>query len=252
MPVGWETHSSPELSGRPQKLINDRVLEKCDLLVGIFWTRLGTPTGTAASGTVEEIERHLNANKPVMVYFSTAPVAPQSIDQLQFGALTEFRNWCVTKGLVETFENLSDFRMKFARQLQIALNDNQYLATLQKNINIDSGPKMPLPIVVKEGIALPAPSLSQEAIHLLLEATLDQDGSILKLDYIGGTSIQTNGKTLSDSQDRRSVARWERALDQLAAEGLIVARGFNGEFFEVTHEGYELADAMRAHGSMPG
>jgi hypothetical protein len=55
-PVSWETHAAPDLSGRPQELINQRVLRECDLLVGIFWTRLGTPTGKAASGTVEEIQ----------------------------------------------------------------------------------------------------------------------------------------------------------------------------------------------------
>src|SRR6059058_5757055 len=55
-PVRWETHSAADLGDRPQQLINDRILKDCDLLIGIFWTRLGTPTGKAKSGTVEEIE----------------------------------------------------------------------------------------------------------------------------------------------------------------------------------------------------
>jgi hypothetical protein len=63
LPVGWEMHSAPDLAGRPQELINDRVLKDCDLLGGIFWTRLGTPTGESASGTVEEIKEHLAAGK---------------------------------------------------------------------------------------------------------------------------------------------------------------------------------------------
>jgi hypothetical protein len=70
LPVGWDTHSSPELGASPQDLINDRVLEDCDLLIGIFWTRLGSPTTRAPSGTVEEIQRHVRAGKPAMVYFS--------------------------------------------------------------------------------------------------------------------------------------------------------------------------------------
>jgi hypothetical protein len=79
MPVGWETHSSPELGSTAQDLINERILADCDLLVGIFWTRLGTPTESSASGSAEEIERHVQAGKPAMVYFSTAPVAPESL-----------------------------------------------------------------------------------------------------------------------------------------------------------------------------
>lgn len=91
MPVGWETHSSPELGSSAQELINDRVLEDCDLLVGIFWTRLGTPTGKAASGTVDEIQRHVAAGKPAMIYFSTAPAALETVDAEQYAALKDFR-----------------------------------------------------------------------------------------------------------------------------------------------------------------
>lgn len=36
MPIGWESHSSPEMSGTAQEIINNQVLEKCDLLVGVF------------------------------------------------------------------------------------------------------------------------------------------------------------------------------------------------------------------------
>ncbi|MCL1628273.1 DUF4062 domain-containing protein [Roseibaca sp. V10] len=55
LPVGWETHSAPDLGGRPQDIINKNVLKHCDFLIGVFWTRLGTPTGEFESGTVEEI-----------------------------------------------------------------------------------------------------------------------------------------------------------------------------------------------------
>ena len=64
MPVGWESHATPSMGERPQALINKQVLKSCDLLIAVFWTRLGTPTGKASSGTVEEIEEHLKAKKP--------------------------------------------------------------------------------------------------------------------------------------------------------------------------------------------
>lgn len=93
-PVGWDTHASPELGSRPQELINSRLLKNCDLLIGVFWTRLGTPSGEADSGTVEEIEKHVAAGKPAMIYFSSRPVAPESIDQVQYAKLSEFRERC--------------------------------------------------------------------------------------------------------------------------------------------------------------
>ncbi len=72
LPLAWETHSSPEMGKNPQKILNKQLLDKSDLLVGIFWTRLGTPTDTHPSGTVEEIEEHVAANKPTMLYFSAS------------------------------------------------------------------------------------------------------------------------------------------------------------------------------------
>jgi hypothetical protein len=100
MPVSWETHSAPELSGRPQQMINDRVLAHADLLVGIFWTRVGTPTGKAISGSIEEIEEHRRHGKPVMLYFSNAPVVPDSIDQSQYEQLKQFKKWAAGEGIV--------------------------------------------------------------------------------------------------------------------------------------------------------
>ena len=50
--------------------LNDQLVDRCDILVGMFWTKLGTSTGVAASGTVEEIDRFVAAGKPAMLYFS--------------------------------------------------------------------------------------------------------------------------------------------------------------------------------------
>jgi hypothetical protein len=78
-PIGWETHSSPSMGEHPQHVLNEQVLAKCDLLVGVFWTRVGTRTPEYESGSVEEIERHLAAGKPAMLYFSNSPVHPDSV-----------------------------------------------------------------------------------------------------------------------------------------------------------------------------
>jgi hypothetical protein len=241
MPVGWETHSSPELSGRPQEIINKRLLENCDLLVGIFWTRLGTPTGESASGTVEEIQHHVRAGKPAMVYFSTAPVAPQSLEQDQFNALMEFKAWCQNEGLVETFENIVDFRQKFSRHLQIALNQNEYLRGLLRAARGTTPPGIP----VESNASAVEQALSNEAKRLLVEASLDKGGVILRVATLGGRYIQTNAKNMGDPSDRRSMARWEYALEQLLGEGLVVPRGQKGQVFEVTEAGYQLAEALR-------
>jgi len=58
-PIGWETHSHPSMSGRGQAVLNEQIVRHADMLVAIFWTRIGTPTGEAPGGSIEELDRHL-------------------------------------------------------------------------------------------------------------------------------------------------------------------------------------------------
>ncbi len=92
LPIGWESHSSPEMGGTPQSIINNQVLGKCDLMIGVFWTRIGTATDSFVSGTVEEIERHIQTGKPAMLYFSSQPVAMDTVDLEQIAKLKVFKN----------------------------------------------------------------------------------------------------------------------------------------------------------------
>src|SRR5205807_8690783 len=52
--VRWESHSTPDLSGPPQAVLNQQLLESCDIGIAIFWSRIGSPTDTNESGSVEE------------------------------------------------------------------------------------------------------------------------------------------------------------------------------------------------------
>lgn len=122
MPVKWESHSAPMLGNRPQAIINEQLVKECDLLVGVFWTRIGTHTGVSVSGTAEEIEQFVAQEKPVMLYFSQSPIDPEKIDIEQFTVLRSFKEKMRLKGLTETYSGLPDFRQKFSRQLAINLN----------------------------------------------------------------------------------------------------------------------------------
>ena len=237
-PVGWETHSSPELGVRPQELINSRILKDCDLLVGVFWTRLGTPTGKAESGTVEEIEEHIKAGKPAMIYFSSKPVAPESIDADQYSAVQKFKQHCKALGLVEQFDDIAEFKSKFSKQLQITLSKNEYLQGLITG-------KEDITVVVNRNVGINASdySLTEEATTLLKTASMKDDGMILKVTYIGGMHIQAGGKQFG-GENAREAAKWESALSELINDGLVVARGYKDQVFELTHQGWALAGKL--------
>jgi len=230
MPVGWETHSSPEF-GRPQAIINKQVLEGADLLVATFWTRVGSATGKAVSGTVEEIEHHLQANKPAMLYFSTAPVSTLNLDTKQLEALGKFRDECQERSLYETYESINQFREKFNRQLSLTIQ--RYFSDLfirpQEQDTDDS-----------------ASPLSSGAQSLLIAASKDVGGQIIRVRSFDGLSVTTNGKEYVDRGEPRSEARWDAIVDELVDRHYIFAKGVKGEVLRVTQSGYEMIDLIRA------
>lgn len=235
LPVSWETHSAPSMGDRPQAVINRQVLQNCDLLVAIFWTRLGSPTGASASGTVEEVEEHIAAAKPAMIYFSSAPVRPDSVNEEQYRALKEFRAKCRSRGLIEEFESLAEFREKFARQLaQTVLREFAKVEDIE-----DLSPQMP------EHASPNRAKLSDAARNLLVEAAKDRSGTIICVAVIGGYHVQTNGKDFVERGNPRSEALWRGAVSELRNGGLIEDRGHNEEVFAITDEGYRVADLLQ-------
>jgi hypothetical protein len=236
LPVGWETHVSPEMGSHPQEIINNRILEKSDVLVGVFWTRIGTNTGKYLSGTVEEIEKHIQTGKPTMLYFSNKPAHPDSIDQEQYSKLKEFKQSCQSRGLYETYDSLNDFKNNFFRHLQIKLNEDVFFSIPNTEQIQDNH--------IEES-DMPIPKLSEDAISILREASQDKNGVILHIRGIGSTSIQTGGKNLISEQSPRIIAKWESALKELVSNELIVDRGYKGEVFEITDKGYRMADMVK-------
>ena len=234
LPIGWESHSSPEMGASPQTIINNQILDKCDLLVGVFWTRIGTATDDFASGTVEEIEKHVELGKPAMLYFSSQPVAMDTVNLEQVAKLKTFKESCRGHGLYESYDSHSDFKEKFYRQLQHKLNQHPlFKVTGDEMITEVTESKTPLP------------NLSHEARVLLKEASLGPHGKILHLRHTAsGTNIQTKAKNIIASNVRREVAKWEQALDELTVQGLVVARDQKGEVFEVSNLGYQIADMI--------
>lgn len=125
LPVKWETHSSPTFGVRPQEAINKQIVDDCDMLIGFFWTKIGTPTGEDLSGTIEEIKRVSKARKPVMLYFSKRGKDPSQIDVKQLESLTKFKEEVYKVALVENYNSIVDFRDKVSRQIEMKIRELQ-------------------------------------------------------------------------------------------------------------------------------
>jgi len=235
LPVGWETHSAPEIGIEPQEQINQRLVDRCDLLVGVFWTRLGTPTSNASSGTVEEIERFLSAGKPVLLYFSQIPVMLGSIDASQFELVNAFRERVQTErlGMYDTFSSDEELRRKFSRHLRHTLNENPYVSSQKEEIaRIDQE---------IEDSGLTTVTFPQKVVELLRAAASGR-GILTVRSFISGTvytaeelSFETGGTGRDDAELRDGVQR-------MSDLGLIEERNFDSGVYFVTNEGYQAVD----------
>jgi hypothetical protein len=117
LPVKWETHSRPASGVRPQSAINTQLVQSCDLLVGMFWTRIGSPTGVAESGTVEEIDQFVANKRPALLYFSSRPIDPNKIDLKQHRKLRAFKATTYSSALTGSFASIDELRATLLRDL---------------------------------------------------------------------------------------------------------------------------------------
>lgn len=121
--IKWETHVRPGFSVDPQAVVNSQITDDYDVFLGVFWSRVGTPTARAQSGSIEEFERAYDrfvrtGSPEIMIYFKEAPLAPSKIDGAQFTRLQEFRKSLATKGgLLSEFENAEGFEASLRTHL---------------------------------------------------------------------------------------------------------------------------------------
>jgi hypothetical protein len=116
--VGWEAASTPTLGDHPQNILNREVIEHCQLLVAVFWSRLGMPTPNAASGTVAEIEHFIRVKGPgrVMLYFCTRPL-PHDVDAAELARLREYKMEMTSRGLYWEYQSVEEFEGALYRHL---------------------------------------------------------------------------------------------------------------------------------------
>lgn len=112
---GWETHTRPA-EGRAQAVINTQI-GPTDIFLGILWTRIGTSTGKAISGTVEEYDEvrkrrarsRAHVKPSVLFYFKTQARKPADIDPDQWKAVIDFKARVFKNSLAREFETTREF-----------------------------------------------------------------------------------------------------------------------------------------------
>ena len=115
--IRWETHSTPDMSAPPQKVLDSQIVETCDFAVAVFWYRLGTPTEDYDSGSIEEIEKIRESGKRVLIYFSSQAVPQGTLDIEQFRKLQEIKSKYQQEGLLGAYSDIENLKEQFILHL---------------------------------------------------------------------------------------------------------------------------------------
>ncbi|NNH39622.1 DUF4062 domain-containing protein [Acinetobacter terrae] len=234
-PVGWETHVAPEMGNRPQEIINQRILNNSDILLAIFWTRLGTETGEYVSGTVEEISKHINSQKLTSIYICDKPIPPSQITEQYQKLQLQIREW-MPSGVLDFYNDLSSFKQKIKDHLSLHIQQNEYIQNIVNELNSND---TPIETSTKQAI-----EPSDEMVQILLNAG-NAESQINFRRYLGGQSLFVGNLDINLNK-ARELAKWEDALNELLNLGLIKDRGYKGELFDLTKEGWDAFDQLKA------
>jgi len=117
----WTTDSYPQSGGHPQKLLNTQIVDSADAAIAIFWTRFGTPTEEYGSGTEEEIEKMLSADRQVFLYFLDKPVPPSILadpkSRSEFDKIQELKRRYQNRGIYWFVHDAQDLKQKLTIHL---------------------------------------------------------------------------------------------------------------------------------------
>lgn len=221
IPIYCKTASYPSMDKEAQKELNRQLCERSDALLCFFGGRLGSPTSTHMSGTVEEISEHLNAGKKVMTFFKKKVISP---DPVQYSKLLDYKN-SLTDSYGE-FDDIADLKDRFTDILNLFVNDNF----------------IPANIEVKK----------KDNLYSLEEASIIKlwcESGDTNLSYIGfqnGSRLYMLGHHKIETQSAREKVELEDLINRLSQDGYITLDNYDSKghpIYKLTLAAFERFDS---------
>lgn len=206
LPKRWEDVAPAYSTGDPQQLLNEKLVEKSDILIGVFWTRLGTPTARYSSGTLEEISICIEKGKEIMLYFLNDNIPMDVIaseeKQKEFMRVQAYKKEYGDKGLYSyktdkikehLYEKVMDYRRKSglnaiiskATELSQHQRPQAEVSTIQQTDN------------------------DEKSIQFLIQNNRLTPAEIILLGYILETGDRELGHRWKAEQTKKRISEWE-------------------------------------------
>jgi hypothetical protein len=122
----WETDVYPRFNAQgPQAAVDSSLrIDDCDILIGVFWARFGTPTHDADSGTEHELRiaheawKRTQRRPIIMIYFNSEPFAPKTVDEAeQLRKVLELKRNFSPEALYGDYQGVDDFKRRVMNDL---------------------------------------------------------------------------------------------------------------------------------------
>ena len=235
LPSHWSIDTYPTLSHKPQKAIDKQLVDKSDMLICIFGSKIGTPTNDYISGTVEEIEEHRKDNRPVMVFFSKSIDKSKTTPE-QIGKLLSFQQEMYNLGLCAEFQDKDDLRKILTDKLALCVNDN-FFGYGEHNHNMNN---VLSPINIS--------TLKQTDIDALKEWVESGREYAYLIDFLGGSSLIVLGRKQIAVKNAREKVKWNGFFERLLNIGFIeiyrYAKNSNKPEYRLKEAAYNFVDSL--------
>ncbi len=265
----WSTDAVPSMEARGQQVINWQIIDKADLVVAVFWRRLGTPTGLYDSGTAEEISRAQAKGIEVMLYFSDIEDTRPLNDPDQWDRLQAFRAKALASGLPWTFRSRQEFRDRFTdhlnkKVLQIVERKSKKTAknpktSIKQNQSGGTGNFQ----IAGDGNTLNLKSASPHRPEIVIERSPDhltpaqqkkvsewiEELSILMENAQGKTTAKAKGELWNRLKNQFDVAKYEQIESSRMSE---VKSWYQGVKREIRNGARRKAPEIFREGKIPG
>ncbi|WP_249659421.1 DUF4062 domain-containing protein [Lysinibacillus fusiformis] len=195
LPERWENVAPAYSGGDPQQILNELVND-CDILIGVFWTKLGSPTTNYTSGTLEEIDLFIQRKKEIMLYFVEKDIKRganfsevQKVLDYQSEYQGLYNKYDQTKIVNHLYKKVTDYKRKSSEDNSI----------LQKN----TAPPIKLSA---EGVK----SKDLLTIESMILSSIFTDYELLMLKFILDTEERHLGAAWKSDQTIVKINAWEK------------------------------------------
>lgn len=143
MPLHWTRHVAAEYGVRPQESINNQLVEEAEIVIALFWHRLGSDTGKSDSGTIEEIEEAHDRGAHVAVLRCRRDIPSDDLDAEQASKLDSYLLGLRDKALVLDYEDDNGLRQHVETILTRAVSASSAQAKAEATVAAPSSEIQP-------------------------------------------------------------------------------------------------------------